>query len=324
MEWWLWIPIVALFLLIGWLFTGGYIVFIKSCNRKPSRPETFEAQFPEYKLSEDLRERMHADYDWFDANRTSELSVESEDGLRLCATLVEAPKDTSPKGVIILVHGFSSNARRDFCMHMPLLHKEGYHIIAVDQRAHSRSEGKYVCYGVRESSDLMRWREKAAELYGKDMPIIFFGLSMGGATVLMASGRVSSEDKAVRCIIADCPLSSARRIIYYVMKNFNHRRPEPLLTFARFWSRWLAGFDIGSKTTAEIFATSHLDALLFHGDADDFVPPIHSQCVVEAAPERAKLIMIEGAKHAEAIYYAEKKYMDAVLAFIDEHLKEEA
>ena len=322
MEWWLWIPIGIIIAALISLFVGGYIVFVKSCKRKPEREDVFESQFSEYRLSTGIESRLRRDYDWFDANRTSELCITSEDGLRLHATLIEAPKDMTPKGVIILVHGFRSNIRRDFCMHVPLLHKEGYHIIAVDQRSHSKSEGKYITYGVRESSDIMRWRDKAAELYGRDMPIILFGLSMGGATVLMASGRVPKDDKAVKCIIADCPLSSARNIIYYVMKTFNNMRPEPLLTFAGFWSRWLAGFDIRSKTTAEVFATSHLDALLFHGDADDFVPPIHSEYVINAAPDRARLIMFEGAKHAEAIYYDEKKYMDSVLGFINEHLKE--
>lgn len=318
---WLWIAAaIILFVLIN-LFIGAYIVFIKACERKPSRPGDFDSQFSEYKLSDELEQRMRADFAWVDTHRTDELCIRSEDGLRLHATLIEAPSDMTPKGVIILVHGFRSNFRRDFCLHIPLLHKEGYHIIAIDQRTHERSEGKYVCYGTRESSDVMLWREKAAELYGKDMPVALFGLSMGGATVLMASGRVSREDTAVRCIIADCPLSSPKRIITYVMKNFNHMPiPAPFVAVSNFWSRWLAGFDISSKGTEEIFATSHLPALLFHGDADDFVPPCNSQCVVDAVPDRAELIMIKGAKHAEAIYYDEKKYMDSILGFLDKHM----
>ena len=320
MEWlWISIAIIVLSALI-YLFIGGYIVFIRSCKRKPERADVFESQFSEYKLNAATEQRLRADYEWFDAHKTADLCIKSEDGLRLHATLIEAPSDMTPKGVIIFVHGFRSNPRRDFCMHLPLIHKEGYHLIAIDQRSHTKSEGKYICYGTRESSDVMLWREKAAELYGKDMPVALFGLSMGGATVLMASGRVSKDDKAVRCIIADCPLSSPKRIIYHVMKNFNNIRPEPFLTFAGFWSRSLAGFDIASKGTEEIFATSHLPALLFHGDADDFVPPCHSQCVVNAVPERAELIMFEGAKHAEAIYYDEKKYMDALLGFLDKYM----
>ena len=318
---WLWIlAAVILFILLN-LFIGGYIVFIKACKRIPSRPADFESQFAEYKLSPELEKRMRVDLEWIDTHHTDELCIRSEDGLRLHASLIEAPSDMTPKGVIILVHGFRSNFRRDFCLHIPLLHKLGYHIIAIDQRTHERSEGKYVCYGLRESSDVMRWREKAAELYGKDMPVVFFGLSMGGATVLMASGRVPKEDTGVRCIIADCPLSSPERIITHVMKNYNHNPiPAPFMLFSNFWSRWLAGFSISSKGTEEIFATSHLHALLFHGDADDFVPPWNSQCVIDAAPDRAELIMIEGAKHAEAIYYDEKKYMNSIIKFLNKHV----
>ena len=318
---WLWIPAgIIIFVLIN-LFIGGFIVFIKACERKPDYPSDFDSQFAEYKLQGQLGKRMREDFEWINSHHTDELCIRSEDGLRLHASLIEAPSDMTPMGVIILVHGFRSNFRRDFCLHIPLLHKLGYHIIAIDQRAHERSEGKYVCYGTRESSDVMRWREKAAELYGKDMPVVFFGLSMGGATVLMASGRVPKEDTGVRCIIADCPLSSPERIITHVMKNYNHNPiPAPFMLFSNFWSRWLAGFSISSKGTEEIFATSHLHALLFHGDADDFVPPWNSQCVIDAAPERAKLIMVKGARHAEAIYYDEKGYMEAVVKFLNEHV----
>lgn len=317
---WLWIPAVIFIAIFTPAFICGYIAFIKACKRKPERAEVFEAQFSEYKLAAATEERLRRDYEWFDAHRTRELCTVSEDGLRLHATLVEAPPDRETKGVIILVHGFRSNCRRDFCMQMPILHEEGYHLLATDLRSHVRSEGKYICYGTLESSDVMRWREEAAKLYGKDMPVILFGVSMGGATVLMASGRASKEDTALKCIIADCPFSSPKKIISHVMRSYHNISPEPLLSLASFWSRLLAGFSISSKSTAEILASSHLDALLFHGDADDFVPMWNSQIVADTVPERAELILFKGAKHAEAIYYDEKKYMDAVLGFIDRHL----
>ena len=42
--------------------------------------------------------------------------------------------------------------------------------------------------------------------------------------------------------------------------------------------------------------------------------------MIDAAPERAKLIMVKGARHAEAIYYDEKGYMEAVVKFLNEHV----
>lgn len=318
---WLWIASGAALALLALLLLFGYIVFVRVSRRRKERAEVFEAQFSEYRLAAATEKRLRNDYEWFDSHRTRELCVTSEDGLKLHATLIEAPKDTAPRGVILMLHGCRSNPRRDFCMHFPILHSAGYHILAAEQRSHARSEGKYICYGTLESGDVMLWREKAAELYGKDMPVAFFGLSMGGATVLMASGRVSREDTGVRCIIADCPFSSPKDIVSHVMKNHNHLPPEPALSFADFWCRTLAGFSLSTKSNAEILASSHLPALLLHGSADDYVPPSHSQSIAEAVPERTKLVLFEGAKHANSIYCDENRYVAEMLDFLEKNMK---
>jgi fermentation-respiration switch protein FrsA (DUF1100 family) len=148
------------------------------------------------------------------------------------------------------------------------------------------------------------------------------GLSMGGATVLMASDLVSVDDRSVKCIIADCPFSSPKDIISHVMKNFN-KVPFPVfwMAFASFWSRLFAEFSLWAPSAADIYENSHLPALLFHGTKDDFVPIDHSNAVIERSHARASLVAVEGAKHAEAIYYDETKYTNSLLSFLDTHMK---
>jgi fermentation-respiration switch protein FrsA (DUF1100 family) len=51
------------------------------------------------------------------------------------------------------------------------------------------------------------------------------------------------------------------------------------------------------------------------------VPPHHSKEVVRRSPDRARLVLFEGAKHAESIYYDEKRYTDELLAFLEQHMK---
>jgi alpha-beta hydrolase superfamily lysophospholipase len=314
----MYISISVLFVIAIVLFLGGYIVFRRIALRKDKRGDSFEEQFSEYRLSMATEARLRADFSWFDEHRTHEICATSRDGLKLMATVVEA-KD--PRGIILLFHGYHSNARRDFCMQMRILHNAGYHLIVVDQRSHSRSEGKYVCFGTRESEDVIVWREKAAELYGSDMPVALMGLSMGGATVLMASAMIDKNDTAVRCVVADCPFSSPIDIVSHVMKNFNNIPPFPLISFASFWCRYLACFSLNSPSSAEKLAESHLPALLFHGTADDFVPQYHSEDVISHSPERAKLVLFDGAKHAEAIYYDEKRYTNELLTFLEQNMK---
>ena len=315
---WLYISLSVLFVLAILLFLSGYVVFLKIAPRKDKRGEGFEEQFSEYRLEMATEERLHSDFDWFEEHRTRDICVTSRDGLRLIATVLEAKE---ARGIILLFHGYKSNARRDFCMHMKILHDAGYHLIVADQRSHSRSEGKYICFGTRESEDVTIWREKAAELYGKDMPVALMGLSMGGATVLMASALIDKADTAVRCVVADCPFSAPIDIVSHVMKNYNKIPPVPFVTFANFWCRWLASYSLNAPSSADKLAESHLPALLFHGTADDYVPPHHSEEVVRRSPDRARLVLIEGAKHAESIYYDEKRYTDELLGFLEQHMK---
>lgn len=303
------------------LFVGGYIIFRQICVRRRDRSDSFEGLFSERRLIIAGEERLRGDYEWFDAHRTQEICTLSHDGLRLFATVVEAPKHVSPKGVIMLFHGYRSNARRDFCIQMRILHNAGYHLLVADQRAHSKSEGKYICYGVQERYDVIAWRNKAAEIFGKDMPIAFMGLSMGGATVLMASGLVSKDDTAVRCVVADCPFSSPRKIILHVMRNYNKIPFSSLfLTFAGFWARTLANFTLSAPSAAELYGQSHIPALLIHGDKDDYVPMLHSRNIADTRKENTRLVTISGAAHADAIYFDEKKYTEELLAFLNKNM----
>ena len=316
------IVIASVFSLSILLLLVGLIIFKRICIRSKSRRKSFEEQFSEYRLSLATEQRLRNDFEWFDAHRSQEICAISHDGLRLFATVINAPDKVTPKGVIILFHGYRSNARRDFCMHAKILHDAGYHLIVTDQRSHERSEGKYICYGVKERFDVVVWKNKATKIFGPDIPIALMGLSMGGATVLMASELISKEDTSVKCIVADCPFSSPKDIISYVMKTYNKIPFSNFwVAFASFWSRTFAGFSLSAPSAAEIYAKSHLPALLFHGTCDDYVPIHHSKAVVDAAKGKATLITVEGAKHAEAIYYDEHKYTESLLEFLSKNMK---
>ncbi|MBE6593379.1 MAG: alpha/beta fold hydrolase [Ruminococcaceae bacterium] len=306
---------IFLFLSIFYLLSG-YAVFRRICVRRADRSDAFEGLFSKQRLSIIGEDRLRRDHEWFDTHRTRDLCTLSHDGLRLFATLIKAPDEVKPRGAVILFHGYRSNARRDFCLQMRTLHEAGYHVIAVDQRSHRRSEGKYICYGIKERHDVVCWCNEAVKLFGKDIPIAIMGLSMGGATVLMASDIVNSG--SVKCIIADCPFSSAHGIVSYVMKNHN-RLPmsKLLLSAAGFWIRTLADFTLSAPSAAEIVSRSKLPILIFHGESDDYVPIAHSEEIALSGKDRVRLVRIPNAEHAEAVYNDEKKYNSEMLGFLD-------
>ena len=303
-------------------FVGGYVIVRRTCVRRQERIEDFEHLFSKRRLALASPSQLREDFDWFDSHRSRELCTLSYDGLRLFGTLIEAPKEAQTKGVVILFHGYRSTPRRDFCIQMRLLHEAGYHLLAVNQRSHSRSEGKYICYGIKERYDVITWRKLAAEIFGAETPVALMGLSMGAATVLMASELVDKEDTALRCVVADCPFSSASNIIKYVMKDHNKVPLSKILfTATEFWARTLADLTFSSPSSAQALANSHLPALLIHGEEDDYVPISHSEEIEGASSGRARLVRIANAKHSEAIYNDKKRYADELLSFLDLNMK---
>lgn len=316
----IYISLSVIFSLFIIFMISGYIVFLRVCKRRSERPNTFEELFSREKLSLSAELRLRSDYNWFDENKAKEISIHSADGLKLYATIIHAKKDTAPKGVVLIFHGYRSSARHDTCLQMKILHDAGYHLVVADQRSHGRSEGKYICYGAKERFDAMLWRKKVSEIFGENTPVALMGLSMGGATVLMASALADKSDKALRCIIADCPFSSAWDIVSYVIWRKHRIYPQPILYFVNFWCRILAKFDLTVPTSADCVRKTHLPILLFHGSKDNYVPLCHSQKISNASIDKVKLSVFCGANHGQAIFCDEERYKNELLTFLENNM----
>jgi pimeloyl-ACP methyl ester carboxylesterase len=70
-----------------------------------------------------------------------------------------------------------------------LFHKLGYNVLMPDNRAHGASDGTLIGYGVTDKCDLTKWTDQLIKTNPKSK-ITYFGLSMGAATVMMASGQI--------------------------------------------------------------------------------------------------------------------------------------
>lgn len=136
--------------------------------------------------------------------------ITSFDGLRLHAKFYAASERKAP--VQIMFHGYKSSAERDFCGGLREGIDGGFNVLLVDQRAHGESEGKYLTFGVNERFDCLSWASYAAERFGNDVKIYLYGISMGAATVLMASAL--PLPKSVSGIVADCGYTSPKDIIF--------------------------------------------------------------------------------------------------------------
>lgn len=317
---WLYISVAIIFGILILLFALAYIIFHETVVRKKARKDNVNTLFTHNKIEIIGESKLRAALDWVSEHAVADVCIESEDGLRLHAALIDPPKGITPKGVVIMFHGYRSFCARDFCLQLPMLHEAGYSIMLVDHRSHGKSEGKYIYYGTKECYDAILWRKKASEIYGNDIPIAFFGLSMGGATVLMASGLVDKDDTQVKCIVADCPFDSAYDIIKHVLWKYRKIYPQPVIHFAGFWHRFIAGFNMRAPSASERVKDSHLPILIFHGKDDKFVPTQCSVDIANSAKDRTRLVLIDNAEHAEAVYYNYELYKKELIEFLDTNM----
>lgn len=256
---------------------------------------------------------------WFNEQEFSELTLNSFDGLKLSALLLEAQKDC--RGTIILMHGYHSLPERDFATLARFYHSLNYNVLLPYERAHGKSEGKFITFGIKERYDCRDWILKINELYGDDMNIFVQGISMGCATVLMASSFEMPLN--VRGIIADCGFTSPSEILYWTMVK-QTKIPRLIARFImmtnNFFAEHVASFSFDEYSTYTALAKANVPILFISGDKDETVPvdmTMNNFLQYKMKnDEKAELLIIEGAPHAVSNIINPEKYLSKVEEFL--------
>lgn len=222
--------------------------------------------------------------------------IKSCDGLRLHGYLMEQSDPKNSRGTIVLVHGWRSHPEIDFSASWKAYLAKGLNVLAIEQRAHSESEGKYICFGVKERFDLLDWLKFVCERYGEDHKLVISGVSMGAATVLMAAGEAELPKNVVG-VTADCGFVSPWAQFEYILRHSYHLPKFPLMYTTDLLSRAVADFPFRGWSTEQSLRNARIPVLMLHGLADTFVPPEHSRRSAAACASPCELLEVEGAGH---------------------------
>ena len=216
-------------------------------------------------------------------------------------------------------HGYKSSAVLDFCGGSLYAGKIGHNALVVDQRSHGKSEGNSITFGVLERKDVLSWIEYARSRFGEDVRIILAGLSMGAATVLMATDQPLPSN--VVGVMADCPYSSPEAIIKKVCRVEMRLPVKPLYPFIKLGARLFAGFDLEESSAVSAVKNTPVPILILHGTGDRFVPCDMSREIHAANPEMITLVTIPEAGHGLCYMTEPKMYEDAMQEFFKKILK---
>ena len=238
-----------------------------------------------------------------------EVSIVSNDGLRLKGMYYHT-NDGAP--LDIGFHGYRSTAVRDFCGGAIMSMEEGHNVLLVKQRGCCDSEGHTITFGVKEQQDCLSWINYAIERFGKKTQIALYGISMGAATVLCASGLELPDN--VKGVIADSPFSAPIDIIETVAVDMGIPRVvvKPLALAA---ARIFGGFDLHGASAVEAVKNAKVPILIIHGEDDRFVPCEMGRAIHRACPDGAEIVTFPDAGHAISYLADEPRYRSIINGF---------
>ena len=308
----LWFFIVLVAVTAAALLTSFicFMMVFYSPKRRVLGPDEYE--IPEGEIYEVFREDMIAWTKSIRAMPHEDVEILSTDGLKLRGKYFEYEKDAP---IELLFHGYKGNAERDLCGGVERCFRLGRSVFIIDQRASGNSEGHVITFGIKESSDCYEWVKYVSERFGKDRKIIIGGISMGAATVMMATRYPLPEN--VVCVLADCGYTSPKEIIQKVVRDM--KLPVKLLyPFIRLGALLYGRFDLEETSAMENMQKCTVPVVFVHGDNDAFVPYEMSVRLHEACTSEKKiLITIPGAGHGLAFPVDRDGYVNQLAAVRD-------
>jgi uncharacterized protein len=220
-----------------------------------------------------------------------EIELETEDGLTLSAWFLESP---TPRGVVVVFNGNAGNRAHRLLL-AEALRPAGYSVVLTDYRGYGSNPGS-------PSEEGLALDARAALRFAREIspgPVVYFGESLGAGVAIRLATEEPPSALILRSPFASLPDVAA---VHYPWL------PTGLMLRDRFPNVDRVGA-VGAPT------------LVIAGSADRIVPPEQSEQVFEAATEPRELVIVEGAGHNDRALLDGEKMIDAIVRFLDAHLR---
>jgi pimeloyl-ACP methyl ester carboxylesterase len=230
---------------------------------------------------------------------------------------IDPPEARSPRGTILVTHGIGDHKGSMLGVGQALA-RAGYRVILIDNRAHGHSTGRYLTYGVQEARDFSAVIDALQQRGLLVRPIGAIGFSYGAAVVVQAAGR----DPRLAAVVSIASFSSLHEVVRDYLHHFvpvlgglvSSGQIDDMLNRAG----TLAAFDPAAASPMRAIATARARVLLIHGTADRRIPPVHAERMLNAAPDRTRLVLIDGGTHLSVLKHP--RVLSESVAFFARHL----
>lgn len=236
---WISLGVLVILVVIGLGFAGNYFYDVAVAINQKDFIEAADVD-GDYDPEDPWLEEKK----WYDKIEREEVSIESEDGLKLSGIYIEG--DPNSEKVAILAHGYAGNLEQ-MAPYVKLYHDMGFNVLVPDARGHGTSEGDYIGFGWHERNDYLQWIQLMLDKVGTDAELALFGISMGGATVMNVSGEELPDN--VKVIVEDCGYSSLNGELAYQLKDMYDLPEFPLIPVTSLVTKIRSGYWFGEADT---------------------------------------------------------------------------
>ena len=307
--------LIALGIIVPLLIAYTIIIvvwFNKSAKGRQTEDDLFSDNQPDYLIP--YLDRLRENRKWLDNIPFDEIYVTSYDNLKLYARFYHCQK---PKATAILVHGYKGDGETCYPILSRYLLEQNIDVVIIRHRAHVHSEGKRLCLGLKERYDVKSWCDYVSSIIPKGMPMFVSGISMGGASVLLASSLELPEN--VKFLINDCGYSDGYEELKAAARFMNI---PPVLYAPQGWLLYkiLEGVDLKKDRPVDEVKKARLPILTIHGEADTFVPFSMCKEIYEACATEKELVTVPEATHGMSYLVDTEKCNEVIQRWIDKYL----
>lgn len=222
--------------------------------------------------------------------RPERVALPSTTGITIAGTFFPGRS----RATIVISHGYGNNQQEVLPL-ADFIQRAGYSVFTYDMRNRGASGGDAITMGALEQDDLIAVVEYLTTRPDVDGGRIgALGISLGGATSILAAGR----DPRIRAVVDVCGFSDIASATDTAFEHFIGLPAFPFSPITVRISEWRIGRSVADARPIDLVGRiGPRPLLIIHGQRDEQIPPAHSERLYAAAGEPKELWLVPGAGH---------------------------
>lgn len=268
--------------------------------------QTFKKAFKRGHLPKRLQQMWYDYSQKLYAMGARDFNVTTDDNHVIAGLIIERPL---AKRVIVICHGYKRS--KEMMANIAQLFDTDS-IVMFDFRAHGKSSGEIISFGLHEVSDIKAIVHFIKLHYSlRLLPLIGLGFSMGAATLILAQ----AQEPLFKALILDSSFATLQQALErgFILKT---KLPNWCAAMIQKCAPYVSPIDVQIVNPMESIKSIDAPILLIHSCGDALVPLEHAQLLQNAAKEHKKIWQVNDAIHGAICKMYPEQYKQQIDDFL--------